>query len=104
MAMVSRRAVAVALCLFSLAGSARGEGARAIEGVFVHFGYDARDNAMPAKDLPAYFAELASIGIDTIVIDQVRPESARNCEGTVVRVVLAEDHAVVRQGLKALLE
>ena len=76
---MNRRAPALLLlCFLAAASGSRGQ---VIEGVFVHFGYDAQDNAMPAALLGPYFAELASIGVGTVVVDQVRARTVPGCAG-----------------------
>src|SRR5690242_6831165 len=75
------RLTALALAMLCFADARSAAPARVIDGVFVHFGYDSHDNAMPASVLEAYFAELASIGVNTVIVDQVRARTARGCDG-----------------------
>jgi hypothetical protein len=46
--------------------------AQPLEGAFLHFGYAAGDDELPAAVLRAQVAELASLGVGTLVVSQVR--------------------------------
>jgi len=70
-----------ALLSIGCLAAAGGAPAQVIDGVFVHVGYGPADNAMPSTVLEPYFAELASIGVGTIIVDQVRVRAAPGCGG-----------------------